>query len=124
MDTNTETLDIASTELRPVAEDEAAKLKAEYPAVTQFKGRTIRYAPLSEGQTVAISALERDEDGHLGPGSIGVILAVLEGCVGPEQWQRIRLDLARKKIDAADVMKLFIKIMDKAVRTAEKTATA
>lgn len=124
MDTNTETLDIASTELRPVTEDEAAKLKAEYPAVTQFKGRTIRYAPLSEGQTVAISALERDENDRLEPDSFKVILAVLEGCVGPEQWQRIRLDLARKKLDAADVMRLFVKIMDRAKRDAEKTAAA
>lgn len=106
----------------PTAEEQA--LKAEYPAVTQFKGRTIRYAPLSEGQTVAISALERDGDGKLEPGSFKVILAVLEGCVGPEQWQRIRMDLARKRIDAADVMQLFIKIMDKAARAAEKTAAA
>ncbi|WP_328902287.1 hypothetical protein OHR86_22360 [Streptomyces sp. NBC_00441] len=104
----------------PTAEEQ--EFREAYPAVTQFKGRTIRYAPLSEGQTVAISALERDEDGHLEPGSFKVILAVLEGCVGPEQWQRIRMDLARKKLDAADVMRLFIKIMDKAKRDAEKTA--
>lgn len=108
----------------PIAEEQAAALKAEYPAVTQFKGRTIRYAPLSEGQAVAISALERDDDGHLGSGSVGVILAVLEGCVGPEQWQRIRLDLARKKIDAADVMRLFVKIADRAKRDAERPAAA
>ncbi|MCX0246408.1 hypothetical protein [Streptomyces drozdowiczii] len=106
----------------PTAEEQA--LREQYPAVTQFKGRTIRYAPLSEGQTVALQALERDDDGHLVSGSVSVILAVLEGCVGPDQWQRIRLDLARKKIDAADVMRLFVKIMDKAKRDGEKTAAA
>jgi hypothetical protein len=104
------------------AEEQA--LREQYPAVTQFRGRTIRYAPLSEGQTVAISALERDEEGHLEPSSFKVLLAVLEGCVGPEQWQRIRLDLARKKLDPADIMKLLIKIVDKAKRDGEKTAAA
>ncbi|TRV72542.1 hypothetical protein FKN01_29565 [Streptomyces sp. 130] len=117
MDTQT-----AATAPGPTAEEQA--LREAYPAVTQFKGRTIRYAPLSEGQTVAISALERDDDGHLEPSSFKVLLAVLEGCVGPEQWQRIRLDLARKKLDPADVMQLLIKIVDKAKRTAEKTAAA
>lgn len=105
----------------PTEED---ALREAYPAVTQFKGRTIRYAPLSEGQAVALQALDRDDDGKLAAGSFGVILAVLEGCVGPDQWQRIRLDLARKSIDAADVMKLFIKIVDKAKRDAGKDAAA
>jgi hypothetical protein len=112
------------TQTVETAKDPAAELKAEYPAVTQFKGRTIRYAPLTEGQLVALQALERNEDDQLADSSFNVILAVLEGCVGPDQWTRIRLDLARKAIDAADVINLFIKIMDKAVRTAEKTAAS
>ncbi|MEW2127110.1 hypothetical protein AB0891_25660 [Streptomyces sp. NPDC007259] len=95
-----------------------------YPAVTQFKGRTIRYAPLSEGQAVALQALERDDDGKLAAGSFSVLLAVLEGCVGPDQWQRIRMDLARKHIEAADVVRLLMKIVDRAKRDGGKVSAA
>jgi hypothetical protein len=127
---DTQTLDIASTELVPAPSsgDEAAPaedtFKAQYPAVTQFKGRTIRYAPLESGQALALQSLDRGDDDKLTPGSMAVILAVLEGCIGPEQWQRLSLDLARKTIEAADVMQLFIKIMDKAKRDSEKAETA
>ncbi len=104
--------------------DPSAALKEAYPAVTQFKGRAIRYAPLEAGQALALQSLDRGDDDKLTPGSMAVILAVLEGCIGPEQWKRLSLDLARKTIEAADVMQLFIKIMDKAKRDGEKAETA
>lgn len=126
MDTNTATLDIASREITPAEDTEPAPqtLKEQYPAVTQFKGRTVRYAPLTGGQAIAMESLERDDDGKLTSTAFSLLLAVLEGCIGPDQWGRIRLDLARKHIEAADVMQLFVKIMDKTKRDADRAAKA
>lgn len=121
MDTDTTTRDDTTA---AEATDAEAALKAAYPAVTQFKGRTIRYAPLTEGQIIAMDALERDDDDRLAAEAYSVVLAVLEGCIGPEQWKRIRMDLARKRIEAVDVMQLFIKIMDKMKRDVEKASKA
>lgn len=104
------------------ATDAEAEFRKKYPAATQFKGRTIRYAPLTEGQVIALDALERDDDDHFTMGSVSLILATLEGCIGTDQWKHISLDLARKRIEAADVMQLFIKIMDKMKRDAQKKA--
>lgn len=123
MDTDTTTRDDATAVAEP-APDPDAELKLAYPAVTQFKGRTIRYAPLTEGQVIALNALDRDDEDRLAPGAFSIVLAVLEGCVGPDQWQRISLDLARKRIDAADITKLFVKIMDKMRRDADKATKA
>lgn len=120
MDTDTTTRDTTA----PEATDAEAALKEQYPAVTQFKGRTIRYAPLTGGQAIALQTLERDGDDKLTNSSMAVILAVLEGCIGPEQWKRISLDLARKRLEAADPIQLFMKIMDKTKRDADRASKA
>lgn len=121
MDTDTTTRDDTTA---AEATDAEAALKLAYPAVTQFKGRTIRYTPLTSGQAIALQTLDRDDDDRLTGDSMAVILAVLEGCIGPEQWKRISLDLARKRLEAADPIQLFMKIMDKAKRDADKASKA
>ncbi len=101
-----------------------AAFRAAYPAVTQFKGRTIRFIPMDGGQGLALAAIDKGDDGYSAD-DIRLMLAILEGCVGPDQWRSLQFDLARRAITAEDLMQLFVKIMDRSRRDAEReTATA
>lgn len=113
----TDTLDSMDTETE-ISPEEAA-FKADYPAVTQVAGRAIRYAPMEAGQYLAIQSLDPDDEGVTRE-KVTLILATLEGCIGPRQYQAMILDMARKKLEEDFPIKLFIKIMDRARRDVEK----
>lgn len=101
--------------------DSEAAFRAAYPAVTQFKGRTIRFLPMDGGQGLALAAIDKGDEGY-SPDDVRLMLAILEGCVGPDQWRSLQLDLARRAITAEDLMQLFVKIMDRSRRDAEREA--
>ena len=120
MDTNTQTT--AETALdEPTPEQ---RLRADYPAVTQYKGRTYRYAPLEPGQLLVVQHVQAtigDSDG-VSLDTINELLSVMEGCIGPDQMRTLRKDLALKSIGVEDVTYLLVKIAEGTQRNADREA--
>jgi hypothetical protein len=88
----------------------------------QTAGVTVRYNLLTPGQRFAVTLIDqdRDADGSLSATGVRSALEVVEGCLGPVEWAKLRRAMNRGEIGPEVPLRVFIKIVQ---RTSKEAAT-